>query len=175
MAFGMYWRRIFERIGPLDEEMVRNQDDEFNYRLRAAGGRILLAPDLHSRYQSRATFGTLWRQYFGYGLWKVRVLQKHPRQMQPRHFAPAAAVFAGLVAASCALVFRSVLLLALPVLAYVVIASVAAWRSMRGQPQLIPGIMAAYVVLHASYGLGSLVGLWRFRHLWGGLHRERRG
>src|SRR5262249_447686 len=39
------WRReVFERIGLFDEELVRDQDDEFNYRLRAAGGRVLLTP-----------------------------------------------------------------------------------------------------------------------------------
>ena len=39
---GMWPRRVFERVGLFDEELVRNQDDEFNYRLRKAGGRIVL-------------------------------------------------------------------------------------------------------------------------------------
>ena len=42
---------------------------------------LLLAADVNSRYYSRATLRSRWRQYFGYGFWKVRVLQKHPRQM----------------------------------------------------------------------------------------------
>ena len=55
--------------------MVRNQDDEFNYRLRAAGGRIWLDPRIRSTYYARSTFRSLWRQYFQYGYWKVRVFQ----------------------------------------------------------------------------------------------------
>ena len=97
------WRReVFDRVGGFDPEMVRNQDDEFNYRLRAAGGRILLTDRIRSRYYSRASLRTLFRQYRQYGFWKVRVLQKHPRQMSLRQFVPpvfAAAVAGGAVLA----------------------------------------------------------------------------
>ena len=84
------WRReVFRSIGPFDEEQVRNQDDEFNYRLLSAGGRILLSPRIRSRYFNRATFKSVAKQYFQYGFWKVRVMQKHPTQMRPRQFVPA--------------------------------------------------------------------------------------
>ena len=36
---GAWPRQVFDRIGPFDEEQVRNQDDEFNYRLLERGGR----------------------------------------------------------------------------------------------------------------------------------------
>ncbi|MCK7500504.1 MAG: hypothetical protein MZW92_67370 [Comamonadaceae bacterium] len=49
---GAWPRQVFEQIGLFDEELVRNQDDEFNYRLRAAGGRILLCPQIKSEYYS---------------------------------------------------------------------------------------------------------------------------
>ena len=76
------WRReVFDKVGGFDEELVRNQDDEFNYRLRASGGKILLSPTINSRYYNRSTVRSLWRQYYQYGYWKVRVLQKHPMQM----------------------------------------------------------------------------------------------
>ncbi len=86
-----------EEIGPYDESMVRNQDDEYNYRIRKMGGRLLLASDVRSRYYSRAGVGSLWRQYFGYGFWKSRVLRKHPRQMRARQFVPGAFVLCVLV------------------------------------------------------------------------------
>ena len=74
--------------GIFDEELVRNQDDEYNYRIREFGGKILLTPDIRSRYYSRSTLRSLWRQYLKYGFYKVRVLQLHPLQMQPRQFVP---------------------------------------------------------------------------------------
>ena len=85
---GMWPRSVFERVGLFDEELVRNQDDEFNYRLRKAGGRVLLTPRMRSWYQNRQSLVHLLRQYYQYGQWKVRVLQKHPRQMSWRHFVP---------------------------------------------------------------------------------------
>src|SRR6185295_16481615 len=58
------------------------------------GGRLLLATDVRSDYYSRATLRSLWRQYFQYGFYKVRILQTYPRQMQPRQFVPLALVLA---------------------------------------------------------------------------------
>ena len=77
---------------------MRNQDDEYNYRIREHGGKILLAEDVRSKYYSRGSLGKLWKQYFQYGFCKVRVLQKHPRQMSLRQFVPPAFVTALLLA-----------------------------------------------------------------------------
>ncbi len=98
VAFPVYRRealeaeRFFRR-----RSWSRNQDDEYNFRLRKAGWKILLAAGLQVKYYSRATFAKLASQYFEYGVYKVRVLQKHPRQMSPRHFVPLAFVL-GLLA-----------------------------------------------------------------------------
>jgi len=84
---GMYPRRVFETDRLFDEELVRNQDDELNYRLRKSGGSI--SSPAHALALSESSdLKTLWRQFFQYGMWKIRVLQKHPRQMSPRQFVP---------------------------------------------------------------------------------------
>jgi GT2 family glycosyltransferase len=89
---GCFRRSIFERIGLFDEGLVRNQDDELNDRIVAAGGRIWLSPHIRSTYVGRRSFRALWRQYFQYGFWKVRVLRRHPGARRLRHLAPAALV-----------------------------------------------------------------------------------
>ena len=89
VPFPAYPRSVIERAGLYDEELVRNQDDEYNYRLQHLGARILLASEIRSRYHCRASMSSLGRQYFQYGYWKVRVLQKHPRQMRSRQYVPA--------------------------------------------------------------------------------------
>lgn len=192
VAFGAYTRDIIERAGPLDAELVRNQDDEYNYRLRKLGARILLTPKIRARYSSRATLRALWKQYFGYGFWKVRVTQKHPRQMKPRHFAPP--LFAALWVAMIALApfskkMRRVLAgFALLYSAAIVAASAVALRAAReedaqAKPAAVfadetpaPPINAktalhlppAFAILHFSYGLGFLVGLIKFARRWRG-------
>lgn len=164
VAFPAYTRETIDRIGPFDEDLVRNQDDEYNYRLLKSGGRILLSPDIRSRYYSRSSLRSLWRQYYQYGFWKVRVMQKHPRQMRWRQFVPPALV-AGLAgSAGLGLVFRPFrLLLAFIVALYLavdLIASLAMGRThgLRHAPRL----MIIHPILHFSYGLGFLVGLVRF-------------
>jgi hypothetical protein len=44
-TFGCFRRRVFDEVGLFDERLVRNQDYEFNKRLKAAGKRIWLNPD----------------------------------------------------------------------------------------------------------------------------------
>ncbi len=163
------WRRdVFKRVGVFDEEMIRNQDDEFNYRLRAAGGKILLNPRIKSRYYNRATIRSLWRQYFQYGYWKVRVLQKHPRQMQPRQFVPPLFFVAlSLLLVTTPFFTVSRLLLAASVLAYSILnlgASVLAGS--KTQWRLLPPLPIAFTIIHLAYGSGFLVGLLSFWSRW---------
>jgi hypothetical protein len=174
VPFPAYTRAMLERAGPYDEELVRNQDDEYNFRIREMGGKILLAADVRSRYESRGTLPSLARQYFQYGWWKVRVMQKHPGQMSARHFAPALAL---LLAAALGIVATRVPTAAIVLAALAGIwlagALAAALAASRGEPRLLPRVVAAYAILHVSYGLGFLAGLVRFAGRWG--DRSTRG
>jgi len=168
VPFPGYRRDAIQRAGPYDEELVRNQDDEYNYRVRKLGGQILLSPDIQSRYYSRASFLKLWKQYLQYGYWKVRVMQKHPRQMQPRQFVPALFVIA-LVVLLITAPFLPVnkLLLAATLLAYVVLslaASISAARKTKWR--LLPLLPIAFTIIHFAYGSGFLFGLARFWNRW---------
>jgi GT2 family glycosyltransferase len=180
IAFPAYTRNIVERVGLFDEELVRNQDDDYNYRLRKIGAKVLLASDVRSRYYSRSSIRSLWRQYFQYGYWKVRVMQKHPRQMRPRQFVPplfVAALLISLAAAPLSFIFGTwfawpfVLAPGSYALANLA-ASVSITVKRRDRPLfwLLP---IAFAILHVSYGLGFLLGLVKFRNRWGD-HSHRR-
>jgi GT2 family glycosyltransferase len=163
------WRReVFERIGGFDEELVRNQDDEFNYRLRAAGGKILLSPAIKSRYYNRSSIRGLWRQYYQYGFYKVRVMQKNLRQMRPRQFAPLALVLVvvgGAVAAPFNTTIRLgwYLVCGLYIAANLAASTITSRKAERRFDFRLPLIFS---VLHFSYGLGFLAGLIRFANRW---------
>ncbi len=87
---GAWPRRVFEEIGGFNEALAVNEDYEFSYRIRKAGGQIYLTPDIYSEYYGRQTLGALWRQFFRYGRWKLRMLAKHPASVRPRQIiAPA--------------------------------------------------------------------------------------
>ena len=163
-VFPVMWRsEVFQRIGLFDEELVRNQDDEFNLRLAQAGGRIWLDPSIRLPYYSRSDLRGLWRQYFQYGLYKVRVIQKRRGVASWRHLVPAVfvlALAASLVVSACTRRSRW----ALPVIVPYSIANlgVAGWTAHRDRAAL-PFVPAAFATLHLAYGTGFLTGIWRWR------------
>jgi len=178
VPFPAYTRSLIDRVGLFDEELVRNQDDEYNYRLRKLGTKVLLASDVRSRYYSRATLRSLAGQYFQYGFWKVRVMQKHPRQMQPRQFMPPAFVVALIVS----LLFAAFVPQARPLLVFGVaiyaavglLAAVLARTSRKNNWTLMPLLPVAFLVMHFSYGSGFLAGLGKFWNRWASEERELR-
>jgi succinoglycan biosynthesis protein ExoA len=168
VPFPAYTREIIERAGLYDEELVRNQDDEYNYRIRELGGRIMLAEDVRSAYFSRTSLKGLWRQYFQYGLYKVRVLQKHPRQMSPRQFVPPAFVLALLVSAFLA-GFASLRPLSpvIPILYLTINLLASLYTAYNRGWKYLPLLPITFAILHLSYGLGFLTGLLKFWNRWG--------
>lgn len=169
VPFPAYTREIIKKIGLYDEELVRNQDDEYNYRLREAGGKLLLAADVLSKYYSRGSYGKLWKQYYQYGFWKVRVLQKHPRQMSLRQFIPPTfvlAIIASLVLAmllpwgwvSIAFIWSSYFIA--NITAAILTASRKGW-------QYLPLLSLTFLILHLSYGFGFWMGIIKFWNRWG--------
>lgn len=167
VAFPAYTREAIRRAGLYDEELVRNQDDEYNYRIRKLGGKVLLASDVRSEYYSRSSLRSLWRQYYQYGYWKVRVMQKHPKQMSARQFAPPALVAASLLSAAAATTPVGPWPLAAVLGAYVISnLSAALLLARKAGWKLLPLLPAVFSILHYSYGTGFLVGMFKFSGRW---------
>lgn len=163
---GAWPRSVFANIGLFDEELVRDQDDEFNYRLREMCGKILVSPKIKSEYTVRSSFRKLWEQYFQYGFWKVRVLQKHPRQMSSRQFVPPAFVAVLITSAILAVPFPFFRWLLFAVVGLYLCANLLSTVFIgfrNGWNILLPGTFA---VLHLSYGSGFLMGLVNFAGRW---------
>lgn len=166
VAYGVYRREVFDRIGDFDEDLVRNQDDEFNFRLTQAGGRIWLDPSLRVTYRSRPSLGAFWRQYFQYGCYKVPLIQKRGGIPSWRHVVPGAFVLALIFSFLLALVTRQPWW-ALTVAGPYALANLGAslWTARR-QLKHLPVLPLAFATLHLAYGTGFLWGLWRWRDDW---------
>jgi succinoglycan biosynthesis protein ExoA len=87
-CFPMFRKDIFSKVGLYDETLVRNQDDEFNYRVARKGERIFISPRAGSCYYVREAPLLLFRQYFQYGYWRVAVLRKHRLPASIRQVVP---------------------------------------------------------------------------------------
>ncbi len=163
VAFGAYRREVFEQIGLFDEELVRNQDDEFNFRLSQSGGRIFMSPAIKSVYFSRASLRGLWKQYFQYGFWKVRLIQKRGGIPSWRlAVAPCfvlGLILSLLVAAVTQNAWWALVVLG-PYLASNVVSSLSI--AMRHGWAYLPLLPVAFCTIHLSYGSGFWVGIGRF-------------
>lgn len=164
LAFGVHHRWVLDRVGFFDEQLVRNQDDEFNLRIRLAGGKIWMSKDIHSTYYARGSLPKLWRQYFQYGFWRVRTIQKHRCVATIRQAVPILFVSSLLVLSVLSFVWGAFAwLLLAELLLYAVVVSYgtcdicrhAGWKAGVLGPVVFP-------ILHFGYGLGCLWGVIRF-------------
>jgi hypothetical protein len=85
---GVYRRELIEQAGGWDEEMLRAEDWELNYRIRARGGLVWFTPELQVTYRPRENVRRLGAQYFHYGRWRRVVMREHPETASFRYLAP---------------------------------------------------------------------------------------
>jgi succinoglycan biosynthesis protein ExoA len=161
---GCWPRKVFDRIGLFDEELVRNQDDEFNLRLRREGGKIWQSPRIKSQYHPRKSLGSLLQQQVQYGYWKVRVIQKHKIPASIRHLVPGCFVLSLVFLALASPWSRVALwgwigLAGLYLLCNLVASILTAVRAGSTLFPLLPFVFACY---HFGYGYGFLRGLLDF-------------
>lgn len=83
-CFPVFKREVFNQVGLYDENLIRNQDDEFNFRMHKQNLKVYLSHKIKSTYFVRDTPKELFKQYFAYGLWRVVVIKKHrmPRSLR---------------------------------------------------------------------------------------------
>ncbi len=173
VPFGCFYRSVFDRVGMFDEELPRNQDDEFNHRLATHGGRVLLEPRLVAYYYARGSIRQVARMWYQYGYFKPLVARKVGRVMTLRQLVPACFVLglAGTGALSGWFPLARVAFGALA-LAYAALAVGCGLAAARKQgvacALMLPFIFGA---IHTSYGVGFLQGV--AHHLLG-LGRRRR-
>lgn len=158
----MYRSSTFQAIGLFDEALIRNQDDEFNYRVAKAGGRIWLTTDTWSNYYVRPSWKRLFSQYFQYGYWKVYVNKKHRTVTTTRQLIPVFFTFflaAGVLVSLIQLKLQA--LFAFVLLSYTVIGLAAAMRFSK-IPKDVIQIFISFFILHFSYGTGYAKGILDF-------------
>ncbi|UCH78572.1 MAG: glycosyltransferase family 2 protein [Candidatus Coatesbacteria bacterium] len=88
VLYPVWPRWVFERVGEFDETLVRNQDDDFHFRLRRAGGVIYQLQEMRARYYVRGSVAKFLRQYRQYAFWKIVVAKKHGRLLDWKPLVP---------------------------------------------------------------------------------------
>lgn len=164
VACPTYRGEVFDKVGLFDETLVRNQDNEFNFRLTRAGGKIYLDPEIESYYYVRPSLSKLWRQHFQYGYWNVKIVQKYKRTTSWRHSAPLVFLISLIISGIIGVFTEWGLYLLMIIgggyigaslLSSLVIAAKNGWK-------YFPFLPLVFAIIHFGYGFGFLKGTWDF-------------
>lgn len=159
VPFGAFKREVFSKYGGYDERLVRNQDNEMNYRIRKNGGKIYLAEDIHLSYYCRDTIKGIAKMAKTNGMWNVITMKLCPGAMGLRHFIPLIFVLSiiclGLLGFINAIFWW---LLSIELLLYLLLDIYFSSKS--GESLKEMGLLITlFPIFHVSYGIGSLKGL----------------
>jgi hypothetical protein len=160
---GAFRPAVFDRIGLFAP--YHSHDEEFNLRLRRAGGRVVLDPTIRAYYTPRASLRETFRQYHDYGEGKPTVMLRHAQVVSARSLAPLAFVGSLALLGSVAPRSRSARrILELELAAYLgsSVTFAAAAIARRREPwRLLPRVVAVFPTFHLAYGAGMAHGFAR--------------
>lgn len=165
VPFGCFSKEIFQKIGYFDEELIRNQDDEFNGRIIKNGGKIYLIPSIETAYFARDTLCKTKKMFYQYGLFKPLVNKKLGFPMTIRQLVPPFFILWLILGAVCSLFHSSFSFLYLATLSiyFITNLSFSIFESIKQRRKIgILGFLSfTFFVIHLSYGWGYLVGIFK--------------
>jgi len=161
VPFGCYRKDVFDRIGGFNKFLERNQDIEFNLRLKKAGGKILLVPEIVSYYHARSNLQDLAKQNFWNGYWVVYSTKFAKLPFSFRHFIPFVFVVSALGSLALSTWISTFIIIFGIVLGSYLIANIyiTIRLSLKKGMKYFLFLPLTFLTLHFSYGLGSLWGL----------------
>jgi len=162
-AFPAFYRWVFDRVGFYDESLVRNQDDEFYFRVLQAGGKFFITPKIRYVYFVRGRVSNLFWQYFQYSFWRIPIIRKHGRPTTLRQVLPTLFWLLMLVLACTGLILGNYLLaVGLPVLYVLTLAAIGFFESRVYGLRVGILMPVAMIVMHCAYATGMLCGAFAF-------------
>lgn len=161
-CYPVFRKEVFDKIGFYDEMLVRNQDDELNYRLAKHGEKVFISPRARYSYFIRETPSRLFRQYFEYGYWRVAVLRKHRipasfRQIVPPLFM--AVMLTSVIVGLWLPGWWRLIAAAIPMLYGVTLLTVGVMQSHKTGWRAAILFPVAAAIMHAAYAMGFVLGI----------------
>ena len=159
VPFGAFRREVFSKYGGYDERLVRNQDNEMNYRIRKNGGKIYLADDIHLSYYCRNSIKGISDMAKKNGMWNIITMKLCPGSMGLRHFIPFLFVTSILGLGILGLIHAIFwVLLGAEMLLYLACDTLFSAKLAVSTKEFFM-LMILFPTFHVAYGFGSLIGL----------------
>ncbi len=168
VPFGLYKKALFEKVGYYDERLIRNHDIELSKRMIAHGCKIYLIPDLFCTYYARETFRDIANNNYKNGYWNILTTYytKSFHSLSVRHFVPLIFLFSLILPLLLSLFFVRfwIYLFLVIFFVYNLFVTVASLKS-NNKSTKFKFLFFSFYVLHFSYGIGSLVALFKVKTL----------
>ena len=159
VPFGAFRREVFSKYGGYDERLVRNQDNEMNYRIRKNGGKIYLSNDIRLSYYCRDTVKGIADMARKNGMWNIITMKLCPGAMGWRHFIPLLFVLSVIGLGALGFLHRMFwALLGLELTLYTLL-DVVFSAKLAGSVKEFFALMMLFPVFHTVYGSGSMIGI----------------
>lgn len=159
VPFGAFRREVFEKWGPYDERLTRNQDNEMNYRIRKNGGKIFLSSDIKLSYYCRDSIKGISDMAMKNGMWNVITMKLCLGSMGLRHFIPLIFLLSLICLPIVSVFWHPIALLFVAELVlYSILDCVFSAKKASGIKEFLL-LIILFPIFHITYGAGSLKGL----------------
>jgi glycosyltransferase involved in cell wall biosynthesis len=160
LAHAAYSREVFKKVGGYDERLARTEDNEIHYRMKEAGYKFLLDPEIQSFHHARNAFSKMLKQKYLNGYWIGLTLGFSPKCFSLYHFVPLLFVLAivGGIAMSIFGIKLPLIILATIYFVFNILNTVVSTHSRKFEAAylLLPLL---FFLLHVYYGVGTLWGI----------------
>lgn len=162
VPYGAFYRGLLDTVGLFDETLIANEDYEFNTRIRQSGGKIWFDPQIRCQYFARPNLSRLAKQYWTYGFWKLKMLQRYPGSIRWRQFLPPAFLLGLIGLALTGIFFTPALYVLIGVIALYlfILFLVGVQQSLKEKKiAFVLGVPLAIATMHFSWAAGFLASI----------------
>jgi glycosyltransferase involved in cell wall biosynthesis len=164
VPFGLYKSELLKQSGGYNELLIRNHDMELSKRLtRISHGKIYLIPEAECNYFARENYGLLSKNNYGNGKWNILTvfITKTFSSLSIRHFVPLLFLFSIILPVIASIFwFPFIYLSVLSLICYTMVMTYFSIKLHSKSNNIFYNLLTFYV-LHLSYGMGSLIGVFQ--------------
>lgn len=164
MFHAAYRREVIDKVGLFNENLLRTEDNEYHYRVRKAGYKLLYDPRIVSYQFARPNFKSMLKQKFANGDWVGRTLKVCPGCLSVYHLIPLFFLLGLILSALLAMLGHQILLFTI-LSFYFIFAFISTIVACINTKFYILSLLLPilFFILHIAYGLGTLIGLLKKR------------